>query len=337
MNLGELSADFVLPLLKATRAADRDPSEILARFDLDEEKLQKSGQWLSIPRFMRLGEALIDLTDNPALGLEAGHLGGITGSGLAGMAALTAPDIGAAFQTLAQFEPLYARNIRGNICWDADPRKPSIRFYSIAPYNEFNRFVVDSILMGWVSLCQHLTGDNSLVEKVHIEFPAPHYIEYYSQTVPCEVLFAQAENCVFLKPKALSTPLQLSSPPDHYRLKTLCQEQLASLENPLTFAHRTARAIAGCLPDSCSLETVAEQLKVPHWTLRRKLQDEGTTFKDIFETTRKDLACSSLSHSPLPVAEIAYLTGFSSTEAFQRAFKRWTGIPPGEYRRTHQP
>ena len=152
MNLGELSADFVLPLLAATRAADRDPSEVLQRFGLEEQRLQAPGQWLSIPRFMRLGEALIDLTGNPALGLEAGLTGGLTGPGLAGTTAFYAPTLGAALQTLARFEPLYARNIRGNTTWHPENKHPHVQFYSIAPYNGFNRFVVDSVLMSWVNL-----------------------------------------------------------------------------------------------------------------------------------------------------------------------------------------
>ena len=336
MNLGELSADFVLPLLKAAKLHDHDPSGVLTRFDLAEEELQKPGQWLSIPRFMRLGEALIELTGNPALGLEAGYLSGITGLGLAGMTALCARDLGTALQTLAEFEPLYARNIRGNISWHPEIDEPRIQLYSLAPYNEFNRFVVDSVLMGWVSLCQQLTGCTGLVCKVHIEFPAPDYMEAYVRTLPCEVFFGQYENGVYLNKGAIEAPLLFSSEPDFQRLKALCTEQLASLEKPLTLAHRTARAIASQLPKHCTLETTATQLKMPHWTLRRKLQEEDTTFKEIFETTRKDLACASLQHSPLPVAEIAYLTGFSSTEAFQRAFKRWTGLPPGEYRRQSQ-
>ena len=182
-------------------------------------------------------------------------------------------------------------------------------------------------------MCQRLTGQAGLVDKVHIEFPAPQYIEAYTHSFPCEVLFAQHNNAVYLNHSALQTPLLFSSQPDFNRLATLCTEQLTGLENPLTYVHRTARAIASRLPKSCSLETIAEQLKMPHWTLRRKLQEEHTTFKDVFETTRKGLACASLKHSPIPIAEVAYLTGFSSTEAFQHAFKRWTGHPPGEYRK----
>ena len=333
MNLGELSTDFLLPLLKATRAADRDPSQVLERFGLKESNLSTPDQWISIPRYMRIGEALQDLTDDPALGIKAGTVSGITGSGLAGMTAMVAKDLGTAFQTLTTYEALYARNIRGNIAWRQDDNETTIHFYSIAPYNEFNRFVVDSILMSWVTLCQLFTGHNFLVKQVLVEFEAPHYIADYVRSFPCEVLFGQDCNKIILTPEAASTPLLWSSPPDFQRLQSICKQQLESVNHPLSVSHRTARTIASLLPSACSLETIAEHMKMPHWTLRRKLQEEYTTFKDILEQTRKDLACSSLTHSPLAVAEIAYLTGFSSTEAFQRAFKRWTGLPPGEYRR----
>ncbi|CAM3635458.1 AraC family transcriptional regulator [Parendozoicomonas haliclonae] len=337
MNLGELSTDFLLPLLEATRQNDRNPEQVLAQYGFQEEQLQHPGQWLSIARFMRIGEALIDLTDNPGLGLEAGRLGGLTGAGLAGMAAITAPTLGDALETLTRFEPLYARNIRGSSQWHRDALQSHLCFYSIAPYNEYNRFVVDSILAGWVQLCEQLTGRSDLVEAMTIEFEAPHYVSHYTRELSCRIEFGQPQNAVILKEGAEQTRLLFASLPDHRRMVSLCQTQLESISHPLTISHKTARAIAACLPKPCTLEIIAEALKTPHWTLRRKLQEENTTFKEILEQTRKELAGSYLANTATAVSEVAYLTGFSSTEAFQRAFKRWTGLPPGEYRRQNQP
>ncbi len=334
MNLGELSVDYLIPLVKATRALDRNPEKVLAKFGFTGQQLTEPDQWLSIPRFMRLGEALIDLTDTPALGVIAGKLAGLQGLGLPGMAALTASTLGEAFLTLTRYESLYVRNIRGNMCYaPSGSRRAQVNFYSIAPYNEFNRFVVDTVLMSWVSLCQRLTGKENLVEQVQIEFPAPHYIEEYARNFPCEVLFGQPQNCITLSSEADTTPLLLASVPDHSRLTQLCEKTLQSLEHPLSMSHQTARTIARHLPKSCTLEIIAEQLRLPSWSLRRKLQEEGASFKDILDKTRKDLACLSLQHSPQSLAEIACLCGFSSTEAFQRAFKRWIGKTPGEFRK----
>ncbi|VFT30574.1 AraC family transcriptional regulator [Pseudomonas aeruginosa] len=71
------------------------------------------------------------------------------------------------------------------------------------------------------------------------------------------------------------------------------------------------------------LEEVAARLKLPTWTLRRKLAEEGTQFRSILNDTRRDLAMVYIRETDLAFGEIAYLLGFASAEAFQRAFKRW--------------
>ena len=78
---------------------------------------------------------------------------------------------------------------------------------------------------------------------------------------------------------------------------------------------------------------VAARLQLPTWTLRRKLAEEGTQFRSILNDTRRDLAMAYIRDTELAFGEIAYLLGFASAEAFQRAFKRWNQQTPGEYRR----
>jgi AraC-like DNA-binding protein len=67
-------------------------------------------------------------------------------------------------------------------------------------------------------------------------------------------------------------------------------------------------------------------------TLRRQLDEQGITFKSLVDQTRAELAPEYLQHSPRSIGEIAYLLGFSEPSAFHRAFKRWTGVSPLQYR-----
>ena len=81
---------------------------------------------------------------------------------------------------------------------------------------------------------------------------------------------------------------------------------------------------------------VAGRLQLPTWTLRRKLAEEGTQFRAILNDTRRDLAMAYIRDTELAFGEIAYLLGFASAEAFQRAFKRWNRQTPGEVRRAQR-
>lgn len=79
-------------------------------------------------------------------------------------------------------------------------------------------------------------------------------------------------------------------------------------------------------------DDVAAQLKMTPATLRRRLDDEGQAFQLIKDELRRDMAVDMLCHSTHSVADIAARLGFAEPSAFHRAFKKWTGANPGQYR-----
>jgi len=70
-------------------------------------------------------------------------------------------------------------------------------------------------------------------------------------------------------------------------------------------------------------------------TLRRRLKDEGVQLRELIEQTRREEARRYLERSALSVSEIAYRLGFAQPPAFHRAFRRWLGVSPLQYRRDH--
>ncbi len=79
-------------------------------------------------------------------------------------------------------------------------------------------------------------------------------------------------------------------------------------------------------------EDVAERLDMTLRTLQRRLADQQTCYRDVLNDTRQQLALSYLGSAQYSVGEIAFLLGFSEVSAFTRAFKRWTGASPREWR-----
>lgn len=80
------------------------------------------------------------------------------------------------------------------------------------------------------------------------------------------------------------------------------------------------------------VETVAAQLNMSRYTLHKKLKQEGLTFAGLLEQVRRDQAITYMKDKTKPLVEIAEQLGFSELSAFSRAFKRWMGTPPAEYR-----
>jgi AraC-like DNA-binding protein len=85
--------------------------------------------------------------------------------------------------------------------------------------------------------------------------------------------------------------------------------------------------------DEPSMETVAQALGTSERSLQRRLAEAGTSFVALLGEVRRELACERLVHTDMEVAELSFLLGFSDASAFHRAFKRWEGVTPLEYRR----
>jgi AraC-like DNA-binding protein len=83
-----------------------------------------------------------------------------------------------------------------------------------------------------------------------------------------------------------------------------------------------------------SVIQVAEYLGMSPRTLKRRLSEKGLTFRDLVQKIQQDVSLDLIKNSPLSMAEIAFQTGFSEQSAFNRAFKRWTGESPADFRKS---
>lgn len=337
VKLGDLSVGFIHGLAAALEERGHPADELLERFGLDASRLAEPQGRLSIPRFMRLGHAAIQLCGDPALGLSMGRLSRLGHLGLAGVCAAQAPNLREAARVLTRYERLYASNYRGQSSFHEDSRGAWLRFYSISPYNAYNRFVVDSVLAGWRTYLGHLAGGSMSVDKVQIEFTAPDYAERYADFFGCPVEFEADANQLRLSLDSLALRNSDHCPSTWRQLLDLCERELQQLTRTRSLRERITQLLGPLLhgrePD---LEEVATRLQMPSWTLRRKLAEEGTQFRAILNDTRRDLAMAYIRDTELAFGEIAYLLGFASAEAFQRAFKRWSGSTPGEFRRAQR-
>lgn len=329
---------FVHSLIDAIRSHGQDPSPLLEQYALDAARLAQAGARLSIPRYMRLGHGAIQLTGDPALGLRMGRLSRLSQAGLAGVTAAQAPNVREAARCLTRFEALYGSNYRGQSSFHEDANGAWLRFYSISPYNAYNRFVVDSIISGWLQQLSSVAAQTIHAEQIDIEFERPEYHDAYAVFGPAPIQFGVEQNQLRLSQASLGLRNPEHCPSTWRHLLQLCERELEQLTRTRSLRERIIQMLGPLLnggrePD---LEEVATRLKLPTWTLRRKLAEEGTQFRAILNDTRRDLAMTYIRDTELAFGEIAYLLGFASAEAFQRAFKRWNGQTPGEFRRSHR-
>ncbi|MGI0116682.1 AraC family transcriptional regulator [Zooshikella sp. RANM57] len=333
MKLGNVSVTYIETLANAIHRCGINPAPLLKEFGLILSELSDEQQQVSIARFMRLGAAAITLTQEPGLGLLMGKHAPIQQWGLAGLLALSAPNMKSAITALIDYECLTSESVRGKSSLDYTENSCHINFYSISPYTVYNLFIVESVLLSWLQTLRWLAEPEQLQAEVFFEFPAPAYANKFKPFFKCPVHFSQPFNKLVISASSLTKCNRFKHQVMYNSLLATCEQKKKQLTFSARWQERVVRILSRELHGGQpTLEFTAAQLGLSQWTLRRKLNEESTSFQKLLNQTRLDLALNYVKETPLSFAEIAYLLGFSSPEAFQRAFKRWTTKTPGQVR-----
>lgn len=175
-------------------------------------------------------------------------------------------------------------------------------------------------------------GEDFHPKAVALARPRPTSFEHlYEEYFGCPVTFDAPVTTISIDETALATKLP-SANPDLTRLyEQLTIDYLKKIDRA-DFPGRVCNELIRLLPTGVSSkELVAQALNISTRTLYNKLEAAGTTFREMLDETRRDLAEEYIRQN-LPIYEIAYLIGFSDTANFSRAFKKWTGKSPMEFR-----
>lgn len=331
-TLGDISVLYVSVMARAIQYEGADHTDLYRQFNLDPERLAAPDARISIPRFMRLGQAAIALTGNRALGLTMGQLTRPVDAGLAGLAAQAAATAGQGLANLIEYALLTSRNSRGHPRLDLTIGQAD--FYSIRPYNIFNYFVVDSVLAAWTQFLRSATGQPFVLSRVTIEYPSQGLDAVFEEWFGCPVVFGASSNSIYLAPGLAAMACDGAQPAMHRKLTDQCAGLLRKLRSGWGVKDSVTEKLAPLLQGgTMTLDRVAAELGVAPWTLQRQLASEGTGFRQLVDDTRRELALDYIRETRLSLAEIAWLLGFSNPAAFQKAYKRWFKVSPGEHRK----
>ena len=114
----------------------------------------------------------------------------------------------------------------------------------------------------------------------------------------------------------------------------LVDAELGTQPRGATLAERVAVHVASALPQGTDVAEVAAALHMSARTLQRRLEQERTRFTEVVDRARLDVARRLLADPGATLTDVAFRLGFADLATFSRAFKRWTGKPPGQWRRS---
>lgn len=179
-----------------------------------------------------------------------------------------------------------------------------------------------------------LAGRRIVLRRLALAHPRPAHAAEYTRMYSQHLAFDAARTAVHFDAAVLAAPVVQTAQTLRPFLMTAPQSVFLKYRNEDSWTARLRRRLRGGVGQGAwpVFESLAAELGVTPTTLRRRLEAEGTSYQDVKDRLRSDLAIDRLCHSDLSIDAIAAGLGFHDSSAFHRAFKRWNGVQPGEYR-----
>ena len=321
------------PALEAMQTMGFTSADCLRNTGLNEADLVKPPTELgfTLDQEFQFHRNLLELTDNPMLGLLLGKAYQLEAYGLLGYAFMSAPTLRHAMVVLRNYGPLTFTLFR--VDFQVEGPLATLRLSPDIP-------IPDDLLVYYVDrdLTAAVNGGQGTMrvplEPQHIQLL--HFSEdqrdIYERHFRCPVSFSAMASELQLDARVLDTVMPLRDTETTSVCQQQCRLLLARMKAGSNFVDKVRQIILarpGYFPD---IDYVAEKLNMTSRTLRRRLTREDSSYQEILVEVRYELAREYLATSTLPLEEISVLLGYSAPGNFSNAFKRWHGSSPREYR-----
>jgi AraC-like DNA-binding protein len=188
---------------------------------------------------------------------------------------------------------------------------------------------IDTVLAGTLSFSRWIIGEQIEPVEIRLQHAPPGNDEAYRAFFRSPIQYNAAQNCIVFRKSDLERPILAADEELASMLDSVANRYLEQRMSGRIAVRVRDLLIATLANDTVSKSDVARQLNMTERTLLRRLKAEGTTFVDVLNGVRQELAFQYLQRPGITVSEVAYMLGFSDENTFSRAFKRWTGRRPG--------
>ncbi|SFW98541.1 AraC-type DNA-binding protein [Pseudomonas sp. NFACC43] len=317
-------------IVKALEMDGLDCRAMFGQLGLDFEALDDPDARFPQDSMTRLWQLAVELSGNPAIGLNMGKIVRPASFHVVGYALMSSRTLLEGFQRLVRYQRIIAESAEASI------RQIEGHYgLVLAVHGDHlppTRQSTEASLACALSLCNWLTGRTLHPVKVLFQGPEPLDPTPYRQAFPAPLMFNAPYDALIFERADMEVPLPTANEAMALLHDRFAGEYLARFsESRVT--HKARQALCRLLPQGePKRDVVAQALHLSQRTLQRRLQEEGTSFQHLLDDTRRELAEQYLTQPDMTLLEIAYLLGFADPSNFFRAFRRWFDTTPGEYR-----
>lgn len=288
--------------------------------------------WKQVHRFTRNVLALNPPADLP---LRTGLLANPNIHGAMGIAAMTSEDVDNAMEMFEQY--MNTRSQVFDICYMKGGPDQSFSFKSLVfrflPAEDAElQFTIQAILSSAFCSVRFLAGGTLNGAEIHFKWPQPaNWQDYERAFEGNKVVFGAEVYAIHIPLQTLSKSIISSDKTLHAMAVQQCESLIHTKYPAGSTAHWVLSQMSIQHGHLLTAEELAEQLKISSRTLLRRLKQEGVSFQELHDQECSQRA-SALLKSGHSVAAVAEKLGYAEPVSFRRAFKRWFGVPPSEFR-----
>ncbi len=276
----------------------------------------------------------VHLADKPAIGLDIGRALSPGTHGYLGFLAMASPDLRSALEAFGKYAPSRVSFVQYPVHESGDALVCDLNIH-IDNSPDAARCALEASTVIVLQVIQFVLGEPLTTGTVEFTFPEPAYAARYREFIQAPIVYSAPANRITL-PLALAATKNAFADHQNYELAlNRCQALLNELNaNSNRFSDRVRSVLLSSPIGRLGEEEAAAQLFITKRTMARRLKREGNSFRQLRDEVLGSIAQSYLSESSLSVEAIAEILNYHDSASFRRAFKRWFGQTPKDYRQS---
>ena len=323
-----LSGAWTRGVLNAFERLDIDTTQVCRHAGLDEDQLRDPEARLPRDSAGKLWRAALEVTGDRFLGLHAGNVMAPRGNHLLALLVVNSESLSHGIRTALRYQELLSHGRVISI--DESGELVQLGIHRVESEIPVTDNEIEFIALTLVKFLEFATFGAFRLERVQFAHPYRGSIEEYERLFGCSIAFGEASTILFIPPEIYDLQLPAGDRFLQRHLESAAAEMYQRIRVS-GFLKTVSCKIGTLLPDGqCDVETVARALHLSRRTLQRKLQEEGTSFREVLDVTRHSIVVEGLarhqSHD-----EIAQRAGLANPRALSRAIRRWN--TEGHHRR----
>jgi len=325
-----ISVTLLSQLFRYLEVLKVDSDAFVRSLGLDPALFRSPDARIPVETYLRIQDEAADYTADPCFGLHMGEYAEAGSWSILGYVMMNCKTLAEASEKAGRYSRIIGNMIetrteiglgKVKVIFDTPPHVPAQ-----------SRHCYESTLASSVRMMRILTGRELSPLEVTFVYPEPRQRDEYERVFRCPVHFGRNQTSMSFAWDLGRVPIPLANPALLARFEQFAQDAMVAIDRQNEHTRAVTRIILSQLDDDrLSIDKVAKVMAVSVRTLQNRLADEGVVFSDLHREIRHRLARQYLCDQ-YTVEQITYLLGFSEPSAFSKAFKKWSGMTPREYR-----